>query len=323
VTPQAVERLIDQRFESLSPELQRAARWVRQNPAALALQSMRSTAREAGVAPATMTRLAQRLGFEGFEDLREPFARQLATSMPPTGRLPSQAADPPARHTVPGLASARLQPIDPVRRINALQQDNVAAVLSMNTAESLHAAAETLLQARVVYFMGLRASYGIAWHMHHLYAQVMANAVWLDDQGGLLSDKIARLTGDDALVVVSQSPYARLTVDSVRQALEQQATVITLTDNALAPTARQVPHVLLFATETSSFFRSNTGATALAEALVATVAAFGGARIQRRLQQTQEHLSRSQALWDRPQTPRPDRAAAPATPHRLKQPSRP
>ena len=88
MTPLEVEQLIDQSFEALSPELQRAARWLRQNPAALALQSMRSTAREAGVAPATMTRLAQRLGFGGFEDLREPFAGQLAGRMPATPSAP-------------------------------------------------------------------------------------------------------------------------------------------------------------------------------------------------------------------------------------------
>lgn len=293
MTPRAVEELIDQRFEALSPELQRAARWVRQHPATVALKSMRSTAREAGVAPATMTRLAQRLGFAGFEDLREPFARQLA------GRVPA----PPT--VAPG--SARVQSIDPVKRINEVQQDNVAAVLSLNTSESLRAAAETLLQARAVHFLGQRASYGTAWQMHHLYGQVVDNGVFLDDQGGLLGDRIARLGRDDVLVAVSQSPYARQTVDSIRQASAQGATVISLTDSALSPAARAVPHVLLFASGTSSFFHSTTGAAALAEALVATVAAIGGARIQRRLQQTQEHLRRNQTLWERPPAPRPYR----------------
>ena len=311
MTPLEVEQLIDQSFEALSPELQRAARWLRQNPAALALQSMRSTAREAGVAPATMTRLAQRLGFVGFEDLREPFARQLA------GRASASPAAAPGQ--TPALPSARVQSIDPAKRINEQQQDNVAAVLALNTAERLRAAAEALLQARKVHVLGLRASYGTAWHLHHLYGQVMDNAVFLDDQGGMLGDQIARLGRDDALVAVSQAPYARQTVDSVRQAGAQQATVISLTDSALSPSARGVPHMLLFASGTSSFFRSTTGAVALAEALVATVAAIGGARVQRRLQQTQEHLRRTQMLWERPPATRPDRSNAPSSPPRTSQ----
>lgn len=68
---------IDQHFEALSPELQRAARWVREHPTALGLQSMRQSAQAAGVAPATMTRLAQALGLSGFAGLRAPAVAHL------------------------------------------------------------------------------------------------------------------------------------------------------------------------------------------------------------------------------------------------------
>ena len=67
VTPRDITRLIDRHFDALSPELQRAARWARQHPTELGLQSMRASAKRAGVAPATMTRLAQTLGFDGFD----------------------------------------------------------------------------------------------------------------------------------------------------------------------------------------------------------------------------------------------------------------
>ncbi|WP_363217011.1 hypothetical protein [Mesorhizobium sp.] len=43
-------------------------------PRDVALLSMRKLAREAGVQPSTMTRLAKRLGFGGFEDIRNIFA---------------------------------------------------------------------------------------------------------------------------------------------------------------------------------------------------------------------------------------------------------
>jgi DNA-binding MurR/RpiR family transcriptional regulator len=134
----------------------------------------------------------------------------------------------------------------------------------------------------------------------------MPQGVLLGDQGGTLGDQIARVEADDVLVAVSQAPYARQTVECVRQAAAQQATVISITDSALSPTARRVRHVLLFAAGTSSFFRSTTGATALAEALVATVAAMGGARIQRQLQLTQEQLRRSNAYWERSSPSRPE-----------------
>ena len=44
------------------------------HPSEVALLSMREQARKAGVPPATMTRLAQRLGFSGFMNLKAAYA---------------------------------------------------------------------------------------------------------------------------------------------------------------------------------------------------------------------------------------------------------
>ena len=44
-------------FDTLSPQLREAARWVIDHPADVALPSTREQARRAGVTPVTMTRL--------------------------------------------------------------------------------------------------------------------------------------------------------------------------------------------------------------------------------------------------------------------------
>src|SRR5258707_15787029 len=64
-------------FENLSPQLQEAARWVIDHPADVALLSLREQARRAGIAPATLTRLAQRLGVRGYDGVRELYADAL------------------------------------------------------------------------------------------------------------------------------------------------------------------------------------------------------------------------------------------------------
>ena len=61
-------------FEDLSPQLKEAARWVIDHPTDVALLSMREQARRAGIAPATLTRLAQRLGLRGYDGVRKLFA---------------------------------------------------------------------------------------------------------------------------------------------------------------------------------------------------------------------------------------------------------
>ena len=302
LSPQAVERLIGDAFESLSPELKRAARWLQQHQTALALHSMRSSAREAGVSPATMTRLAQRLGFKGFEEMRKPFVVFV-------GQVAAGRAQSASSLGNGGADAARRAGLDVATQLNALQQNNIASVLTLNSPESLQAAADATLQARTVYFLGMRACHGVAFHLHYVYGLLAANGVLISDVGGTLADQITRLDRDDVLMAISQSPYTRQTVDAVALAHEQHATVIALTDAALSPIARRASHVLLFETATSSFFQSIAGAESVAECLIATVAARGGAPTQTRLRRMQEHLRRTRAYWERPA--RATRAARP------------
>ena len=57
-------------FDILPPQLQTAARYMLDRPDDVALLSMREQARRAGVPAATMTRLAKRLGLEGYDQVR-------------------------------------------------------------------------------------------------------------------------------------------------------------------------------------------------------------------------------------------------------------
>src|SRR3984957_19249250 len=61
-------------FDHMPAQLQARARYVRDRPRDVALLSMREQARQAGVQPATMTRLAKRLGMDGYDDVRELYA---------------------------------------------------------------------------------------------------------------------------------------------------------------------------------------------------------------------------------------------------------
>src|SRR5262249_61506709 len=62
------------RFDARPPQLKPAARWMLDRPDDVALLSMREQARRAGVPPATMTRLAKRLGLDGYDSVRELYA---------------------------------------------------------------------------------------------------------------------------------------------------------------------------------------------------------------------------------------------------------
>jgi DNA-binding MurR/RpiR family transcriptional regulator len=287
----SVETLIEREFDGLSPELQRAARWVRSNGPVLALRSMRSAAGQAGVSPATMTRLARRLGFDSFGALREPYVDRLAG-----GALPALPFVRRAR------ALQRRDGNDHFSRLGELQAANVGAVQRRNNAAAIERAADRLLRAQRVHFLGLRVCHGVAFQLHYAYGLLCANGALITDLGGTLADQVAQIGRGHALLAISQSPYTRATVESVRQARAQGAAVIALTDNALSPIAREAEHILLFDTASNSFFHSTTGALALVECVLAAVSARGGAAVLRRLRERQQQLRTSRAYWETPRT---------------------
>jgi DNA-binding MurR/RpiR family transcriptional regulator len=286
-------QLLDDRFESLSPELQRAAKWVREHPAELGLQSMRQSAHMAGVSPATMTRLARALGLDGFEAIRRPSMAAFALSV---ARGRESSADP----LTALVADATLD------RMRQGQAGNLASAHDRNTGLELRAAAQSILAARDVIFLGLRASFGIAYHLHYSCDWLRPGVRLATDAGSAWVDQVLALTPQDLLVVVSQAPYTRQTIEATQAARQRQVPVLALTDSSLSPLARLAQQSLLFEAASPTFFHSMTGAQALAEALMACVAEQGGPAVMQRLTERQQGLQNAHAYWEKQAPPRPD-----------------
>ena len=66
-------------FSELTPELQKAAKYILENPEDVGLNSMRTVAKGAGVKPATISRLSKSLGFAEYAQMRRPFRERLRT----------------------------------------------------------------------------------------------------------------------------------------------------------------------------------------------------------------------------------------------------
>jgi DNA-binding MurR/RpiR family transcriptional regulator len=285
MTASALRSLFDGKaVEALSPELLRAARWIEQHPREVALNSMRECARRAGFAPATFTRLAQALGFDGFEAIRARCQDALAPAPGYTAR--AQALQAKAQRSADWLDT-----------LNEAQHANTASISGLNPRAQFEKAAAAMLAAPQVHFLGLRASHGLAFHLHYTYGLVAPNGALVQGLGGTLADQLGQMGRNEVLVAISLSPYTRQTVEAVEQARGQGVKVIALTDSRLSPVARSAHQVLLFRAESPSYFQSMVGGLALAEALVAAVAVRGGRKVLQRLASVQQKLDAQGAYW--------------------------
>lgn len=249
------QQLID-RFDEMSPQLRQAARYLIEHPQEIALNSMRELARNAGVQPATMTRLAKFIGVKGYEDLRLEQARLIRQGEGFVHRAIESDRNPVAG-SPEGLAQEVLTGIS--AHLEQLRQPEAVARMT--------AAAECLSRARRIYVQGARSCHSIAWQFHYVLTLLGEKSTLLDAPGGTGADALVRAGAGDALLVIAVSPYSRQSLDIANLARERGLTLVAITDSAVSPLLSLADHAVLCPTASPTFFHSITPAMAVCEVL--------------------------------------------------------
>ena len=279
--------LLRNRFAALSPELQRAARWLADHPRDVGMMSMRQQARAIGVSPPTMSRLARALDFPDYAALRRAFQDALAG---PAARYREQAQ---ALQTGQrGKPTALL-----MRELVNDQIEDVRSTAELNEPAAVEAVVDALCGAGRVGFLGVRSSFGIAYLFHYAHKLLADNGVLITGLGGALIDQIDGFAARDVLVAITLAPYSRPTVEAARLAHERGVAVVAVTDSALSPLAPYASHTLLFRAVSLSFFHSMLAPLALVELLLAQQAARGGRAVLARLARIDRQMTARGAYW--------------------------
>ncbi len=268
-------------FDTMSVQLQAGARYVLDRPRDVALLSMREQARQAGVQPATMTRLAKHLGMDGYDDVRELYASAVREGdLGFAGKAGVQVVSQKLRGDK-ALAAEMLKSI-------GAQIERLAAP---DRLDSLVAAARALASARRIFCLGLRSSHSVAWHLHYVLSLVGERSTHIDGIAATGADVLARATGRDVLLVASVLPYTRMTVELAEYAVERGLRVVAITDSEVAPLAQIAQHSVIVPTDSPSFFHAMSPAFVVAEILGAIIAGRGGEDALATLRHTDQHLA--------------------------------
>lgn len=274
------DQIIDE-FDDMPAQLRSAARYVLDRPNDVALLSMREQARQARVLPATMTRLAKRLGLDGYERVRSLYADAIRDGkLGFAGKAGLQVASQQAKGDR-GLAAEMI----------ATLREQVDRLAQPDQLANLAAAAERLAKAERIYCLGLRACYPIAWNLHYVLSLMGDRTILLDGAAAVGPDRIRAAGKRDVLFAASIEPYTRATVDLANYAHEIGIPMVAVTDSPLSPIARIADEVLLIATDGPSFFHALTPAFVVSEVLAALVAGRGGEASLEALRRTEAQLS--------------------------------
>jgi DNA-binding MurR/RpiR family transcriptional regulator len=228
-----------------------------------------------------MTRLAKRLGLEGYDEVRALYAGAVrAGTLGFAGKAGAQVE-------AQKLRGERALAADMAQSLGR----EIARLAEPAALERLADAAGRLHQARRIYCLGLRACHAAAWHFHYMLSLLGDRTVMLDDAGGTGLDALRDAGTGDVVLAASVKPYARATIEAARYAAAEGVPVVALTDSEVSPLAQVASAVIVVATESPSFFHTMTPLLAVAEILAALVAGRSGEKALDALARTEAQLA--------------------------------
>jgi DNA-binding MurR/RpiR family transcriptional regulator len=266
-------------------QLRRAADYVAAHPMDVASRSLRSISAASDLPPATYSRLAKALGFDGYEALRE-LCRQTV----------EQRADGFVDKAVKlGQGDATAAGII-ARQTNAVIANIQTLQVQLDPAR-LDAAAKALGEARRVLLFGAYGSTGIVEYLAYLAQYRQDNWILSGRMGGALGASLADIGTGDVLLIVTKSPYARRSIAAAQLARTQGAQVIVITDSHSCPAMVHADFPFIVPSDSPQFFSSYAATLTLLESLMALVVSRDPNSSSERIRQVQARNNALEEFW--------------------------
>jgi DNA-binding MurR/RpiR family transcriptional regulator len=247
----------------------------------LPVRSMRELAKRAGVAPVTLVRIAQKLGFDGFEEFRARYVEALVGARGYTRRQAESLISLARSEGALGFAAKFLE-----REFEILRQ-----TLTGLSERQLEAAVRDIVAAKRVFIIGRRSLYPAAFSVAYALRKAKPNTHLLDVGGGLATE-LDGLGAQDLLIGFSTHPYSNITATLAEAARAQGAKIIAITDSPDSPLGRHAHHVFLTLVEGYAFPDSICGAQTIGNILVGLAVAGMGAEALARISGAEGQIKR-------------------------------
>ena len=271
------ELLVDKRVR-LTRSQRRIMQYIVDNYEEAIFLTASQLAHSVGVSEATVVRLAQALGFDGYPGMQSKFREGLQDRLSTVTRL---------EHTV-----------DHVRQVGdvvvkVLQEDiqNLSQTLRNLPIEVFEQAVKDIEKAKRVFVVGLRGAHAPALTLATYLRFLGKRAQLLMPGHGELWDILQGLEKTDLVIGISLPRYTTITVEVLEHARSQRARVGAITDSPLSPLARYAHWVLTAESQLDSFIESFTAVTSLINALLTAMSIQKPAKTLRILRERE-------AIWE-------------------------
>lgn len=254
---EALREALVARSGKLSKRLSQVAQFFLNHPEEVAVSTLVHLADLADVPPATITRFAKELGFQGFADLQQVFRERLLGPRLPYAERVSGAGDSDLDQPGVVFGSFVQAAVQSLLRIEeALDRDQLAACV------------EVLASTDVVHVAAARGAFGLGAYTVYGFGSIGRRAQLIDNIGAMRAMQVAAMGPGDTLLAMTFDDYTPETVEVVKLAATRGNRVLVITDNALSPVAGLATHVLYVNEARLGHFRSQIPAMVVAQAMI-------------------------------------------------------
>jgi DNA-binding MurR/RpiR family transcriptional regulator len=251
-----VERIMAH-AERLTATERKIAEVLASEPQTIAFGTVAQVAQRAGTSGPSVVRLAVKLGYEGFVGLQADVQSELARQLGP------------ARDRI-----RQRPPTDFLTRVQAAEQDNVLRTLHGISAAALDRTIARLADRHHrVWVLAAELTLPIGVVLAGQLGQLRDGVTMLEGSEAAVSRALAGLEPSDTLVAIDIRRYERSLVGLTRWACERGAASIAVTDSPLSPLVAGATETFFISAQGVGPFDSVTGGIALANVLIAGVAA--------------------------------------------------
>jgi DNA-binding MurR/RpiR family transcriptional regulator len=260
----ALRERIRDRYDDLSPHLQRIAKLALDEPNQFALQTIAAIAERLKIQPSTVIRFAKEFGYDGFSGMQQVFKLRLIEGGAlyraqvykerHSDRLGTGAGD-----SLNACIDTLIVSLEALRR--EVSPDQVEQAVSLCAG------------ARHIYVAGLRRSHPIATYFAYGLNRLERRCSLLDFAGGMAAQQVANMGHDDLLIAIAFTPYTALVVDIVRDASLRGLPILALTDTPSSPLGANASLAFFVDNESGGQFRPISGAIGLVQAIIVGLSA--------------------------------------------------
>jgi DNA-binding MurR/RpiR family transcriptional regulator len=245
-------------LQNLTPRRREIIRPVLEEPRPYVLLSLRGVSRKLKIDPATVLRTVQAMGFPRYRDFQQYLhERSIAFST----SLDALEQGPEHEKGVEGLVQTSIKrDLDNLKQLrNTLDPSRVTAV------------ARKLYQSRRILILAGDMATSIALYLDYNLAMLGLNVVRAVSVGEI-THRVRHIKRHDAVFAVSFGRGLRQTVDGLKQAHENGAYCVAVSDTFISPLARYADEFFLTPTDRVSFADSYVAAMAFLNVLLVACA---------------------------------------------------